>query len=55
MHGHLTYSSGYYYVGEYNGITRKREGKGIFFSAKGKILVEGTFLNDMPDGDDIIM
>jgi len=42
-------------VGEFNPITKKREGKGIFFDNKGNQLIEGTFLNDLPEGDNIII
>ena len=40
-------------MGSYNGKTKKREGKGIFFSKDGHKLIEGTFLNDLPEGDEI--
>lgn len=36
-------------------MTLKRDGMGIFFSREGSKLIEGTFLNDMPDGDDVQM
>ncbi|CAD8186634.1 unnamed protein product [Paramecium octaurelia] len=55
LQGHLPYTNGCYYVGSYNAKTKKREGRGIFFSKDGNKLIQGTFLNDLPEGDDIEM
>ncbi|CAK87422.1 unnamed protein product (macronuclear) [Paramecium tetraurelia] len=47
LQGHLPYTNGCYYVGLYNAKKKKER--------DGNNLIQGTFLNNYPEGDDIEM